>query len=145
MKIHTEAVQFLNRENEMMVMKKKNNYCLENRKSKKNKKRNNQGFSLVELIIAVTILAIAMIPMIRIFIAGANTNAKAKKRLMATSVAQDVMEGLEATNLKELAYQANYPSLGLDVVNLGMNVTAHEMVKSPSGVFQKAELASTDN
>ena len=115
---------------------------------KKNKNRrigNNKGFSLAELIIAVAILAIAMIPMVRLFIVGAHTNGRAKKTLMATSVGQDIMEGLEAMKLKELAFQANYPSMGLDVANLGTGATAHELIKAPGGDFKQVTLGSSDS
>lgn len=114
-------------------------------KRENGRNHNNKGFSMVELIIAVVILAIATIPMYRLFIVGARTNGKSKSTLMATSVGQDVMEGLASMKLKELAYQANYPSLGIDIANLGSNITAHELKKDPSGNFTRVTLGSPDN
>lgn len=67
------------------------------------RKRNpNAGFSLVELLIAMTILLIVVVPILHSFITAARTNAKSKKIMQATSTAQNIMEELKAYSLKEL-------------------------------------------
>ena len=57
--------------------------------------KNNKGFSLLELIIAITILAAVMIPMLHSFVSAARANAKAKKLMEATTAAQNLMEEMK--------------------------------------------------
>lgn len=68
---------------------------------KKNKSVGNQGFSLVELLVAVTILAIIAIPFLHSFVTAARTNAKAKKVMNATTAAQNVFEELKGEELSQ--------------------------------------------
>jgi prepilin-type N-terminal cleavage/methylation domain-containing protein len=77
------------------------------------KKKNNSGFSLVELIVTVTILAIIVVPLLRAFVISTQTNAKAKERLRATDLAQNVMENIEACGLENLSEQVNARSFRL--------------------------------
>ena len=67
-----------------------------------NRINNNKGFSLVELLIAVTILAIISIPFLRSFVTAANINGKSRQAQRATTVAQDLMEGLKAYDFDEI-------------------------------------------
>lgn len=77
----------------------------------------NAGFSLVELLIAVIILAIIVVPMLRLFVSSARINGKARQSQRATTVAQDIMEGLKAYNIKELQAQFNNPMDGFYVMD----------------------------
>lgn len=77
----------------------------------------NKGFSLVELLIAVTILSIIVIPMYRMFVTSTKISVKAKKIQRATTVAQDIMEGLKAYNIDELKEQFTAPANGFYVIN----------------------------
>lgn len=92
-------------------------------KREKGKKRGtpqlnkNAGFSLVELLIAVVILAIIVVPTLRLFVSSARINGKAKQSQRATTVAQDIMEGLKAYNIKELQEQFNNPMDGFYVMD----------------------------
>lgn len=67
------------------------------------------GFSLVELLIAVTILAIIVIPLLHMFITSTKINVKSRQTLRATTVAQDIMEGLKAYTLEEVRAQFEPP------------------------------------
>ncbi len=64
--------------------------------------KNQKGMSLVELIIAVTILSVAIAPLLYSFAHSARYNAKAKKAQRATTAAQTVMENIKAYNLDSL-------------------------------------------
>lgn len=69
--------------------------------SRKRKKISNQGFTLVEVLVAVTILAIVVLPFLNSFYMAARTNAKAKKLMDATTAAQNVLEELKAETLED--------------------------------------------
>lgn len=55
-----------------------------------------RGFSLLEILIAMIILALIAAPICRAFLLAMRTNAKARKHASATSVAENVMEGVNA-------------------------------------------------
>lgn len=63
---------------------------------------NNRGFTLVELIIAVAILAIAISPLIANFIQSSKMNLKGRESLDAMNLAQDIMEGLSGYTADEV-------------------------------------------
>lgn len=63
------------------------------------------GFSLLELLIAVIILAIIVIPLMNLFLTSNRLNIKSRQTLRATTAAQDIMEGLKAYNIEELKAQ----------------------------------------
>lgn len=94
-------------------------------------KNPNAGFSLVELLIAVTILAIIVVPLLHMFVTSTRINVKSRQTLRATTVAQDIMEGLKAYTLEEVSAQFappegmsgdsfHYPSDGFYIVNSSM-------------------------
>lgn len=60
------------------------------------KKKADQGFSLVEVIIALSILAIVSIPLLSSFAQSAKTNAKAREIMNATNLAQNIVEEIKA-------------------------------------------------
>ena len=90
-------------------MKKKQNDSLQQLNS-------NAGFSLVELLIAVIILAIIVVPMLHGFITSARMNGKARVAQRATTVAQYIMEGLKAYDIVELKEQFGDPMNGFYVI-----------------------------
>ena len=71
--------------------------------------KNHKGMSLVELIIAVTIMSVAIAPLLYAFAHSAKYNAKAKRVQRATSAAQTVMENIKAYNLEGV-----YKRFGID-------------------------------
>lgn len=56
-------------------------------------KKDNKGLSLIELLIAMALLAILIVPIFNSFIASARINLKARQLMAATDVAQTVFEG----------------------------------------------------
>lgn len=72
-------------------------------KHTKEKQLNNAGFSLVELLIAIVILAIIVVPLLHSFVTSARTSAKARNTMHATAIAEDVMEEFEAYTIEEMA------------------------------------------
>lgn len=70
-------------------------------------KRNNKGFSLVELIICVAILSIATIPLFKSFSLAARNNAKAQRLQNATSLAESIMEEVKGKSIETLMIENN--------------------------------------
>lgn len=78
------------------------------------------GFSLLELLIAVIILAIIVIPLLNMFLSSNRINVKSRQTLRATTLAQDIMEGLKAYDIEELQAQFNNPTDGFYVIDDNM-------------------------
>ncbi len=74
------------------------------------KKLNNAGFSLVEIIIAVVILAIVVPVFVHCFVTGAVVGRKSRETLNATALSEDLMEIFEDVNI-----EAYMQSLGAPV------------------------------
>ncbi len=72
-------------------------------------KKDNRGFSLIELLIAITILSIVVAVLYRSFVVSARVNAKAKVQHQATSLAQDIMEACKSVDMDELMMQFENP------------------------------------
>lgn len=66
------------------------------------KLKKNKGFSLVEVLVAMTVLAIISIPLIRSFVISANVNKNAKRLQNATDIAQDISEYFCEVSLHDL-------------------------------------------
>lgn len=75
--------------------------------SKKKNRNQNAGFTLVEVLIAMTILALIAAPLLHTFVTAARTNAKARKVMQSTTVAQNIMEELKAYSLEDIARDMN--------------------------------------
>ena len=73
-------------------------------------RKKNSGFTLVEVLIAVAILSVVSIPILQSFVSVAQVNAKSRRRLAATTIAEGLMESCKGMSLKEVAAQCN-PSL----------------------------------
>lgn len=71
----------------------------------------DHGFTLVEVLIAMLILAIIVVPLLHTFVSSSRANMRARRVLRVTTAAQDIMEGLKAYTIEELAYQFNYPDV----------------------------------
>lgn len=61
--------------------------------------KNNRGFSLIELLVAVTVLAIITIPLLHSFVTAAKTNAKSKRVLEAATAGQNLFEELKSADV----------------------------------------------
>ena len=66
------------------------------------KQNSDKGFSLVELIIVVSILAIAAVPLMRSMAMATRVNAKAQSMQNATSLAESIMEEVKSTPIDTL-------------------------------------------
>lgn len=64
-------------------------------------KRDNRGVSLVEIIIAITILVLCALPLFKSMILTAQMNLKSRQLLAATNTAEEVMENLKADGMEQ--------------------------------------------
>lgn len=66
------------------------------------KKSNNKGFSLIELVIAIGLLAICILPALSSFISSARMNRDSRKLMTATEVAETIMEGFSDKDFEDI-------------------------------------------
>ena len=67
---------------------------------KKQKKLNDKGFSLVEVLVAVVILALVAGPILMAFVMSARFNARARETQRISTVAESVMEEFKGLSIK---------------------------------------------
>ena len=67
----------------------------------------NNGLSLIEVMVAIIILAIVVTPFLHSFVTTANANNKAKQVHRATTVAQSVTESLKGDSLLNISKEFN--------------------------------------
>lgn len=87
----------------------------------------NAGMTLVELLVAVTLLAIIVVPLLHAFASSARVGLKARQNLRVTTMAQALMEGLKSESIESLACSFNYPDddyTGLANVPISTNVNS---------------------
>ena len=77
---------------------------------------NNKGFSLIELLISITIMAIIVLPLLNNFVTSAKINSKAKRIQNETFYTQNLLEKLKAESMTDIAAMFDYPEdfSGLD-------------------------------
>lgn len=90
--------------------------------------KDNKGVSLVEVVVAMAILAVVAAPTMKILVSSAKYNAKARERQKLTTSAESIMESFKAYTVDELMEQFN----GVD----GKTFTACQMdaTASMSGI-----------
>lgn len=75
---------------------------------------NRKGMTLVEVIAAMAILAIVVVPTLRIFASASGTNLRSRMRQRATVVGEGVMESFKAYTVEQLCNQFQIqPSSGI--------------------------------
>lgn len=86
----------------------------------------NKGFSLIELLIAVCILGIIVIPLLNSFVSSYRMNARSRQTLRATTLAQNEMEIFEKESIEDLC------SLPEFVYDSSVNPTGYQVSTSSS-------------
>lgn len=66
------------------------------------KKGNNKGFSLIEILIGIGMLAVIVIPILHTFITSAQINRDSRQVMIQTEVAQTIMEGFAGKTYAEV-------------------------------------------
>lgn len=84
-------------------------------KKKINLMKNDSGFTLVEILIAMAILALVIVPLMNLFVSSMQLNMTSKRRMNATVLGEDVMEAVKNNTIEELAYKFGYPNVDIIV------------------------------
>lgn len=84
---------------------------------RQNRERKNGGFTLVEILVAITVLGIIVVPFMHSFVTASRTNSKAKELQNATALGSNLMEEIKANTMEDLAFQFNYPTKNDDAGN----------------------------
>lgn len=78
--------------------------------------KNNKGMALVEVIIAMAILAIVSIPIMNLMVSSAKYNARARERQHMTQSAESIMESFKAYDVEALCEQFQHGTFqGCDI------------------------------
>lgn len=107
-------------------------------------RKDNKGFTLVEVIIAVVILGIVFSPLLKNFIESAKLNNRARKILNATTMAQNIMEGISAYSAEDIIKSLDSAPDGeaVSVVPTNMSIVAHGEIDPTTGALIRATSTS---
>ena len=128
-----------------------------NLEGKQRSDRRNRGFSLVELLVAMIILAIVVTPLLRSFVVAARTNAKARKVIQANTSVQNLMEEIKGDPLADVLRAVNgfnkdekgetihvsLPSSGFEAVLNGGSYTAVSAANSAVSAITETDAGGT--
>ena len=99
---------------------------------KRRKKGNNAGMTLVEVIIAITILSLVAVPVLHAMTSSMYYNAKARKRQNVTLAAESLMETFKGYELAELQTIFARADAGDAVAKMELGVTEADGFEYPS-------------
>ncbi len=71
----------------------------------RSRKQNNGGMSLIEVVVAIAILSIAILPILYTFVYSTRYNAQARVKQQTMAAAQTVMENFKAYSVQEICDQ----------------------------------------
>lgn len=91
------------------------NKCIR-KKSRERMTGDDNGFTLLELLIAVLVLAIVIIPLLHSFVSSFRVNARSRETMRATTLAQNEMELFEKEKIEDLADPAKFTYRGWGTV-----------------------------
>lgn len=106
---------------------------------------NQQGFSLIEILVALTVLAIGFLGVVTMTTSSTGSNAKAKAVTSAAAVAADRMELLmglpytdplllDTTGDGAAGLRDPFPPAGMEIPNPAANPTDYQ-ITSPDGLY----------
>lgn len=116
------------------------------RESRERNRLNNQGVSLVEVIISITILAVVTLPVLHALVMSARYNGKARERQRVTTSAESIMESFKAYELEEIYNQfqnGNFRGCTLDATGT-LAVQRVDASGNDIGVTMEADEKLTD-
>lgn len=113
------------------------------------KTKNDSGFTLLEVLVAMIILAIMSVPFARAFVTAAQTNSRARIEAKCNNAAENIAESFRNTNVKDLIDTYSTDEYPVDTTT-GSGVYVFEihdqdLMKSnmPDGYYAKVTLDPT--
>lgn len=97
------------------------------------RKLNNKGVTLVELLVSITMLTIVVGAFYSCFVLAAKTNAKAKINHKATTLAQNILENIKAEDMDSLMQQIMWPQVTIADEDGNLKTVTHFRLVSQSG------------
>ena len=104
------------------------------------KRKKNRGFTLVEVLVAAAILSLVVTPILSSFVSIARINAKSRRKLSATTIANSMMETVKNFELAQVAKECAFQSEGFHLI-AGFNGSAKEF--APGTTTEKATKSVT--
>jgi prepilin-type N-terminal cleavage/methylation domain-containing protein len=98
------------------------------------RKADNRGFSLIELLIAVTIFAVVVVPLLHTFVTATTTNSKAKRILEATTAGENLFEELKASSVETLMETPDEATVSQDAEGNELSVLKKSFDRKVNGV-----------
>ena len=83
----------------------------------------NKGFTLIEVLVAVIILAIVSIPVFRAIATSFNTTGRSAMKMRATNAAENLMEDIKALNVEQVINKYGDGSIDYDPTDLNKEYT----------------------
>ncbi len=102
------------------------------------KNQNNEGFSLIELLISITILVLVMIPLMNSFVRSMQLNERAEDIQVESNLAASIMEGLKNLNTKETIKQFTGSTVPFDIItdkNGVLGISKIKVLNYSGGVY----------
>jgi prepilin-type N-terminal cleavage/methylation domain-containing protein len=75
-----------------------------------NKKSKNAGFTLVELLLSISILAIISVPLLNNFVIVSRANQKAENMQTQTQLGQNIIEEIKSKSVLDIAKEFDFPN-----------------------------------
>lgn len=104
----------------------------------KRAKRDNAGMTLLELIIAASIFAIAAVVFLQAFVTSGRINRKSALYLDASRAAQNLMEEVKGKSFPDLSFAFNYP-VNPQTQDLRIGFLQDQKTRYESGILQLKE------
>ena len=102
----------------------------------KRRLQSTSGASLLELVVALSIFAIAALVLLRGFTQAAKVNKKSGEYLLATELAQNIMEEVKSNGLETTSLAFNYP---IDLTNSG--ASRFQFLKGRESLIQSGDIS----
>ena len=105
------------------------------------KRQSNKGFTLLEVLLAVVLLSIVVVPFLHVFVSASTVNMKARQIMRATTVAQNAMEELKATNVGN--FTRSIYGVSLDEKGEALSTGLNGMQYDAEGAFEAEQVSDT--